>query len=167
MQLVRHYEHVERSYFKVETYAYRGPAIFDGKAYRKLDIEDEEDGRSRAAYAGGWMAALQHHFVAAAVPPAGATYDYQLSLRCGQRLRAVAIAGRSKTVPAGGTQHVQRNIVRRTEAAGAAGGNRSEAASCVADYGKLTIIAQPLFWLLEKVHSFVGNWGWRSSSSRS
>jgi YidC/Oxa1 family membrane protein insertase len=28
-----------------------------------------------------------------------------------------------------------------------------------ADYGKLTIIAQPLFWLLHKVHDFVGNWG--------
>jgi YidC/Oxa1 family membrane protein insertase len=29
-----------------------------------------------------------------------------------------------------------------------------------ADYGKLTIIARPLFWLLQKVYSFVGNWGW-------
>jgi YidC/Oxa1 family membrane protein insertase len=30
----------------------------------------------------------------------------------------------------------------------------------VADYGKLTILAQPLFWLLEKIHAVVGNWGW-------
>src|SRR5690606_25302615 len=30
----------------------------------------------------------------------------------------------------------------------------------VADYGKLTIIAQPLFALLEAVHRVVGNWGW-------
>jgi len=29
-----------------------------------------------------------------------------------------------------------------------------------ADYGKLTILAQPLFWLLQKVHGFIGNWGW-------
>jgi len=29
-----------------------------------------------------------------------------------------------------------------------------------ADYGKLTIIAEPLFWLLQKVHGIVGNWGW-------
>ena len=28
------------------------------------------------------------------------------------------------------------------------------------DYGKLTILAQPLFWLLQQVHRFVGNWGW-------
>jgi YidC/Oxa1 family membrane protein insertase len=28
------------------------------------------------------------------------------------------------------------------------------------DYGALTLLAQPLFWLLDKVYSFVGNWGW-------
>jgi YidC/Oxa1 family membrane protein insertase len=28
------------------------------------------------------------------------------------------------------------------------------------DYGFLTLIAQPLFWLLSKVHGVVGNWGW-------
>ena len=50
VQLVRHYEHVERSYFKVETYAYRGPAVYDGKAYRKLDIEDEEDRAYKGSY---------------------------------------------------------------------------------------------------------------------
>ena len=30
----------------------------------------------------------------------------------------------------------------------------------VKDYGWVTIIAKPLFWLLEKIHSYVGNWGW-------
>jgi YidC/Oxa1 family membrane protein insertase len=28
------------------------------------------------------------------------------------------------------------------------------------DYGYLTIIAKPIFWLLEKIHGYVGNWGW-------
>jgi YidC/Oxa1 family membrane protein insertase len=30
----------------------------------------------------------------------------------------------------------------------------------VKDYGWLTILAKPLYWLLEKIHSFVANWGW-------
>ena len=50
VQLVRHYEHVERSYFKVETYAYRGPAIYDGKGYRKLNVEKEEDRAFKGSY---------------------------------------------------------------------------------------------------------------------
>jgi YidC/Oxa1 family membrane protein insertase len=31
--------------------------------------------------------------------------------------------------------------------------------SRVADYGKLTVLAKPLFWVLEKIHSIFGNWG--------
>jgi YidC/Oxa1 family membrane protein insertase len=30
----------------------------------------------------------------------------------------------------------------------------------VTDYGIFTVISKPLFWLLEKIHGFVGNWGW-------
>ena len=28
------------------------------------------------------------------------------------------------------------------------------------DYGWLTVIAQPIHWLLQKLHGLVGNWGW-------
>jgi YidC/Oxa1 family membrane protein insertase len=28
------------------------------------------------------------------------------------------------------------------------------------DYGYLTILAKPIFWLLENIHVYVGNWGW-------
>jgi YidC/Oxa1 family membrane protein insertase len=28
------------------------------------------------------------------------------------------------------------------------------------DYGWLTVISQPLFWLLSQIHDLVGNWGW-------
>ena len=28
------------------------------------------------------------------------------------------------------------------------------------DYGWFTIIAKPLFWLLDKLHTLLGNWGW-------
>jgi len=30
----------------------------------------------------------------------------------------------------------------------------------VTDYGKLSFLARPLFWLLDKVHGLAGNWGW-------
>ena len=30
----------------------------------------------------------------------------------------------------------------------------------VKDYGIFAILAKPLFWLLEKLHSILGNWGW-------
>jgi YidC/Oxa1 family membrane protein insertase len=30
----------------------------------------------------------------------------------------------------------------------------------IKDYGYLTVIAKPIFWLLEQIHSYVANWGW-------
>jgi YidC/Oxa1 family membrane protein insertase len=158
VQLIRHYEHVERSYFRVETYAYRGPAVFDGENYRKLDIEDDEDRVFKGTFANGWMAALQHHFVSAAVPPAKAQYDYQLSLDPDNDY-VLAYRGPLVTVPAGSTGtftetlFVGPKLQEQLETIG-------PELQLVADYGKLTIIAQPLFWLLEKVHTFVRNWGW-------
>lgn len=158
VQLVRHYQHVERSYFRVETYAYRGPAIYDGKSYRKLKVEDEEDRAYKNNFTGGWMAALQHHFVAAAVPPEGKAYDYRLSLDSDNDY-VLSYSGPLVSVPAGGTHHFDetlfvgpklQNQLKTT-------GPRLE---LVADYGKLTILSQPLFWLLEKVHGLVHNWGW-------
>jgi YidC/Oxa1 family membrane protein insertase len=157
VQLVRHYEHVERSYFRVETYAYRGPAIFDGKGYKKLDVEDEEDRAFKGSYVGGWLAALQHHFVAAAVPPQQAAYDYQLSLNA-QNDFTLGYRGPLTTVANGATQSFKETLFvgpKLQEQLQVTGPKLER----VADYGKLTVISQPLFWLLEKVHTFVRNWG--------
>jgi YidC/Oxa1 family membrane protein insertase len=157
VQLVRHYEHVERSYFRVETYAYRGPAIFDGKGYRKLDVEDEEDRAFKGSYVGGWLAALQHHFVAAAVPPPQASYDYQLSLNA-QNDFTLGYRGPLTTVANGATQSFKETLFvgpKLQEQLQVTGPKLER----VADYGKLTVISQPLFWLLDKVHTFVRNWG--------
>ena len=158
VQLIRHYEHVERSYFKVETYAYRGPAIFDGKSYRKLDIEDEEDRTFKGTFAGGWMAALQHHFVAAAVPPVDAKYDYQLTLDPDNDF-VLSYRGPLAAVPAGGKHTFNETLFvgPKLQEQLAQAGPRLE---LVADYGKLTILSQPLFTVLEFVYGVVGNWGW-------
>ncbi len=157
VQLVRHYEHIERSYFKVETYAYRGPAIFDGKGYRKLNVEEDEDRAFKGAFAGGWMAALQHHFVAAAVPPVQATYDYQISLNP-QNDFTLGYRGPLTTVANGATQSFKETLFvgPKLQDQLAATGPKLQ---LVADYGRLTIISQPLFVVLEKVHEFVRNWG--------
>ncbi|HEY6643050.1 membrane protein insertase YidC [Povalibacter sp.] len=157
VQLIRHYEHVERSYFNVETYAYRGPAIYDGKAYRKLQIDDEDERSYKNTVTGGWVAALQHHFVAAAVPPVAESYDYQLSVDPDNDY-ILSYRGPLQTIAAGATGNfaetlfVGPKLQEQLETTG-------PKLELTADYGKLTILSQPLFWLLDKVHGFVKNWG--------
>ena len=157
VQLARHVYSQKRSMFDVESYAYRGPAIYDGDKYRKLDITDEDEARFEQAFADGWMAEMQHHFVTAAVPPSGSTYDYTLAPENGHSV--ISYRGPLESVPAGGTGRFEETLFvgPKLQEQLKATGPRLE---LTADYGKLTILSQPLFWLLQKVHGFVGNWGW-------
>ena len=157
VQFARHVYSQKRSMFDVESYAYRGPAIYDGKKYRKLDVSDEEDAKFAQAFAGGWMAEMQHHFVSAAVPPVSEIFDYTLGVEGTHSL--MGFRGPLKTVPAGTSgQFTDKLFVGpKLQEQLKTVGPRLE---LTADYGKLTILAQPLFWLLEQVHKVVGNWGW-------
>jgi len=158
LQLVRHYEHVSRSMFDVESYAYRGPAVYNGKAYRKLDVENDEDKNYQSSFAGGWMAAMQHHFVVAAVPPRDTSYDYQLTVDANNDF-VLSYRGPLQAVAAGATGRFDETLFVGPKLQDQLSATGPEL-QLTADYGKLTIISRPLFWLLEKVYSFVGNWGW-------
>jgi len=147
----------KRSMFDVESYAYRGPAVYDGSSYRKLDVTDEDDSHYSQNVTNGWIAAMQHHFVTAAVPPAGEEYHFTLAPEGDHAL--LTYRGPLKTIPAGASGRFEETLFvgPKLQEQLKVTGPRLE---LTADYGKLTILAQPLFWLLEKVHSFIGNWGW-------
>ena len=156
-QLVRHWMPVERSMFDVESYAFRGPAVYDGDKYRKLDIEDEVDQAFSQSVSGGWVASLQHHFVSAIAPPS--TEPYRLALKVEDKDYLLRAVGPTKSVPPGAQARIEDRLFvgPKLQAQLEQAGPRLE---LTADYGKLTILSQPLFWLLDKVYGFVGNWGW-------
>jgi YidC/Oxa1 family membrane protein insertase len=156
VQFARHIYPRKRSMFDVESYAYRGPAIYDGAKYRKLDVDDEDDAKFEQSFAGGWMAEMRHHFVSAAVPPTGEGYDYTLR-RDGQH-SLISYRGPLKAVAPGATTSFTEKLFigPKLQEQLKTVGPRLE---LTADYGKLTVLAQPLFWLLQKVHGLVGNWG--------
>jgi len=156
-QLLRHWVPVERSMFNVESYAFRGPAVYDGEKYRKLKVDDKDDQQFTETVTGGWVAALQHHFVAAIVPQPAEAYRYALKVQDKDYL--LRVVGPIQTVAAGAKAEINERLFvgpKLQEQLKVAGPELQR----VADYGKLTILSQPLFWLLEKVHSFIGNWGW-------
>jgi YidC/Oxa1 family membrane protein insertase len=100
-QLLRHSVGNKRSMWDPETYSFRGPAYYDGAKYQKLKIEDEDDAKLSRPVTNGWIAALQHHFVAAIVPSAGQAYQYELRVKDMDFLfRAV---GPAQAVAANGT----------------------------------------------------------------
>ena len=155
VQFARHVYSQSRSMFDVESYAFRGPAVYDGEKYQKLSV-DPDDEAFRQAFADGWMAEMQHHFVAAAVPPKGETYDFTQQLEGNHSL--VSYRGPLKSVPAGAsatfseTLFVGPKLQEQLQKAG-------PKLELTVDYGKLTILSNPLFHLLQWVHKYVQNWG--------
>ena len=156
-QILRHWEHASRSYFDVETYSFKGPAVYDGTKSKDLNVESEGDAKYAAAITNGWMASLQHQFVAAVVPPAAQPYQYQLQVRNNEYL--IQATGPIVEVPAGAAAqfHEELFVGPKLQSQLAAVGRNLER---TVDFGILTVLAQPLFTGLNWVHKLTGNWGW-------
>ncbi len=142
-------------------YVYTGPAVYtEAEKFRKVEFSDIEKGKAThpKAAAEGWFAMIQHYFVSAWVPPQGAKREIYATkvdtnlYSVGSKLPLDALApGASSTTAAQlyvgpQYQHVLEQIAPGLE--------------LVVDYGWLTVLAKPLFWLLEFLHRLVGNWGW-------
>jgi YidC/Oxa1 family membrane protein insertase len=157
-QIQRHWEHASRSYFDVETYSFKGPEVFDGTKSHHLNVESETESKFSESVTDGWLAALQHHFVSAIVPPEHQPYHYQLQVEDHQYL--LSATGPFKQIPAGGMVQFSEKLFigPKLQAQLAATGPRLDLA---ADYGPLlTVISHPLFVALNWVHGVTGNWGW-------
>jgi len=158
VRLKRHFKEQERSMFDVDSYSFAGPIIYNGEKSEKLKHDDlVEDGKVEFYAGQGWFGSIQHHFLSAVVPQAGVEHKYQvavagdvsISSAIGRSAEAVA-PGSSKTFET--TLFVGPKLQSQLE-------DIDTTLKLTVDYGWLTIISQPLFWLLAKVHTFVGNWG--------
>lgn len=148
---------VERSYFNVDSYAFEGPAIYDGTKYRKLKLDSAEDAKLAQDISTGWLAALQHHFVSAYVPPANVPYHYTMNVR-GQEYLLTAM-GPEQTVAPGAAATFKETLFVGPKLQKQLDPIHPELTR-VADYGLLTMLSRPLFSLLQFVHKLLGNWGW-------
>jgi YidC/Oxa1 family membrane protein insertase len=153
----RSYE-IERSMFNVDSYSFDGPIIYDGEKSEKLKRDNLiDDGRYEFNSEQGWIASIQHHFLRAAVPTAGVDYRFDVAVTgdvatsSAIRRSLVSVApGASETFTT--TLFVGPKLQDQLE-------DIDKSLKLTVDYGWLTIISQPLFWLLSLVHGWVGNWG--------
>ena len=156
-QFLRHWEHASRSYFNVETYSFKGPAIWDGNKSRDLNVESSTDSKFSETITNGWLASLQHQFVSAIVPAPDQAYKYQLQVRDHEYL--LSATGPMTEVAAGAQAqfHEKLFVGPKLQSQLSAAAPHLER---TVDFGVLTVLAQPLFTALNWVHGIVGNWGW-------
>ncbi len=157
-QILRYVEPTHSSMFTYspDRYAFRGPALWDGTKYRTLKMTSAEDQHLSLSVTGGWLAAPQHDFVSAVIPPVDAPFHYTLNVQ-GNEFQLTTV-GPTETVAPNSTHSFDFGLfvgpmLQSALVATAPHFDR------VANYGMLTILAQPLFWLLEHVYQLLHNWG--------
>ncbi|MGB5336611.1 MAG: membrane protein insertase YidC [Woeseiaceae bacterium] len=158
VRIKRHFQEQERSMFDVDSYSFAGPIVYNGEKSEKLARDDLlEDGKYEFYSERGWFGSIQHHFLSAVVPAPGVDHKYEVAVvgnnsvssAIGRNLETVS-PGSSKTFAT--TLFVGPKLQSQLE-------QIDKSLKLTVDYGWLTIISQPLFWLLSKVFGFVGNWG--------
>ncbi|GAA6142287.1 membrane protein insertase YidC [Hydrogenophaga sp. 5NK40-0174] len=140
---------------------FTGPALYseEGK-YQKVSFEDirEKDTKFEAKASDGYVAMVQHYFASAWILGQGVSRE-RFARQIGGNLYS---AGALTTLPA--IEPGQSESISATLFVGPQEEKVLESLTpgleLVKDYGWLAMLAKPLYWLLEKVHSFVGNWGW-------
>ena len=137
--------------------AYLGSAFsLTDEKYKRIDFDDMDEENLKASTKGGWVAMLQHYFVSAWVPNAEQEHNYSTRVSNGNYI--AGFVSPSMTLQPGqqgmtsAQLYVGPKIQEDLEAI-------SEDLDLVVDYGWLWWIAQPLFWLLNTLYGFVGNWG--------
>ncbi len=138
-------------------HTYRGGAYYDGK-YEKASYGDLKGSPLKKTTKGGWVAMVQQYFVAAAIPPTRGD-NYLYGRRVGHDRYVMGFVAPPHRLAPGKEVTLASRLY-----AGPQLQNRlasiAKGLDLTVDYGLLTIIAKPLFWLLSKLHLLLGNWGW-------
>ena len=140
---------------------FTGPAFYtDAKKFQKVEFSDIEKNKAEFVTSSpdGWVAMVQHYFASAWLLPDGKPRE-NFARKIDQNLYAAGMITPIGAIAPGATAAVdarlfigpQEEKVLESIAPGL---------ELVKDYGFFTILSKPLYWLLDKLHGFIGNWGW-------
>ena len=140
-------------------HTYLGGVIYSPEEkYEKIDFKAMGKADLSRDITNGWAAMIQHYFLGALIPNTGEADHFYSRALDGNRF-VLGIVGPTMTVASGASQNFATRIYigpKLQDQLGAV----APGLELTVDYGLLTIIAKPIFWLVEKIHDLVGNWGW-------
>jgi YidC/Oxa1 family membrane protein insertase len=142
-------------------FTFTGPAVYtEAKKFEKIDFSDIEKGKTshQKTADGGWVAMVQHYFTSAWLLPQAQPREFRTA-KVSDNLYSVAMVTPLGAVAPGASKALDATLYvgpqEEYKLAALAPG-----LELVKDYGWLTILSKPLFWLLTQLHNLIGNWGW-------
>ncbi|SDO62726.1 membrane protein insertase YidC [Pseudomonas jinjuensis] len=138
---------------------YLGAAVWTPeKPYLKVSPKDMDKEQFKETVQGGWVAWLQHYFVTAWVPAKGETHQV-MTRKDSQGNYIVGFTGPNLSIAPGAKAETGLTLYAGPKLQSHLK-ELSPGLELTVDYGWLWFIAQPIFWLLQHIHSLLGNWGW-------
>jgi len=140
---------------------FTGPAVYtEAKKYQKVEFSDIEKGNIdiEKSAENGYVAMVQHYFASAWLLGDGIRRDLFMR-KVDTNLYSVGMIAPLEPIAAGGSKSLDTRLFvgpqEETLLEALAPG-----LELVKDYGWLTMLAKPLYWLLVKLHGLIANWGW-------
>ena len=140
---------------------FTGPAFYtDIKKFQKVEFTDIEKGKAEFVTQSpdGWVAMVQHYFASAWLLPTGTQHE-NFARKVDSNLYAAGMIAPLGAVAPGATRSADSRLF--------VGPQEEKVLEAIApglelvkDYGFFTILSKPLYWLLDKLHGVLGNWGW-------
>ena len=140
---------------------FTGPAIYtEAKKYQKVDFKDIENNKVdvEKTAENGYVAMVQHYFASAWLLGDGIKRDLFLR-KVDTNLYAVGMITPLDNIAPGASKSVEARFFAGPQEEKVLE-SLTPGLELVKDYGWLTILAKPLYWLLHALESFIGNWGW-------
>jgi YidC/Oxa1 family membrane protein insertase len=140
---------------------FTGPAIYtEAQKYQKVEFAkiEKNDASFEKSSTNGYVAMVQHYFASAWLLADGVGRDNFARKIDANLFAAGAITALGEVAP-GQTRSLDARLFVGPQEEKLLE-NIAPGLELVKDYGWLTILAKPLYWLLEKIHGFVANWGW-------
>jgi YidC/Oxa1 family membrane protein insertase len=134
-----------------------GSYYTDSVKFKKLSFKDMAKEPLRVTSNDGWVGLLQHYFVSAWIPKEGLAREFYTE-KLNEHIYRIGTKSTLSIIPPGASLIVPARLFSGPQTKH----DLTEAApglEYTVDYGWLTVVAAPLFWVLSKIHGLVNNWG--------
>ena len=145
-------------------YTYTGAAFYDNDdKFSKITFSDIEDNNFLKTTNESWISMIEHYFFTAWLPMTGSNEPQTIYTRFsrdgGIKQYLIGSVGNYKVIAPNSSETFNSRLFVGPK-------NQSEIKELASgldltvDYGVLTFLAAPLFWVLDNIFYFLGNWGW-------
>lgn len=141
-------------------YTYTGGIIYNDEIkYEKIDFDDMREKNLKNELENGWLAMIQHYFLVAWIPEKDGKNLYFSRFNADTGRYVLGARSSAKRLQPNEQADFNSRLVVGPKLQYKLG-EIEPGLELTVDYGVLTIIAKPLFWLLNQFHEMFGNWGW-------